>query len=674
MTATIQKEIETLREQLRRHNRLYYVEAAPEISDLEFDKLLKRLELLEQQHPEYDSPDSPSHKVGGEPIGEFTTVVHRVQMLSIDNAYEESALLDFDQRVRDSLAQEQVEYTLEFKIDGVALALIYEDGRLVQAVTRGDGRQGDDVTHNARTLGGVPLRLSGKNIPRVLEVRGEALISNADFAHIRAKQEAGGEIPFANSRNASAGSLKLRDPKECARRKLRFLGHGLGYFEDFEVSSYIDFLNKVKSFGLPVTPNVQCAQGIDNVLASIGTMIEDMVALEFEVDGIVVKVDDFAMQQQLGATSKSPRWVIAYKWERYEACTKVDSIWVSVGKTGALTPIAELAPVEIAGTTVSRASLHNRDQLKLLGVRVGDHVIVEKAGKIIPHVVRVEEHLRDGTETEFQFPTACPACGTPVIQDEGGVYIRCPNPTCAAQIRGTLRHFASRGSMDIEGLGEKLVEQLYEAGHVANISDLYRLHEKHEQLLQLERMGEAKLGKLLRAIEASKQQPLWRMLTGLNVRHVGATNARILADHFGELDTIVAQSEETLARVDEIGPIIAAAVFAFFKSEAGIQLIEDLRGFGLNFGAPVENAETVQRAGVLDGVTVVVTGSIDGHSRDDMKELVISHGGKPGNSVSTKTDLVVAGEKAGSKLAKANELGIKVLSPGEFFKQLSLDP
>ena len=423
-----------------------------------------------------------------------------------------------------------------------------------------------------------------------------------------------------------------------------------------------------------MTPNVQSARGIDNVLKSIATMIEDMGALEFEVDGLVVKVDDFAMQQQLGATSKSPRWVIAYKWERYEACTQVDSIWVSVGKTGAMTPIAELQPVEIAGTTVSRASLHNRDQLELLGVREGDHVIVEKAGKIIPHVVRVEEHMRDGREREYQFPASCPECQTPAVQDDGGVYIRCPNPICPAQIRGTLRHFASRGSMDIEGLGEKLVEQLYDNGFVTSVADLYQLHKKQDELLALDRMGQGKLHKLLTGIEASKKQPLWRLLTGLNIRHVGSTNARILADHFGELDTIISQTEESLAEVDEIGPIIAASIFAFFKSEAGLQLIAELKTFDLNLGQPVDRSSATNEDAALTGKTVVVTGSIEGYSRDAVKELVRSHGGKPGSSVSKKTDLVVAGEKAGSKLAKANELGIEVMSPTEFFKLLSLDP
>lgn len=673
MTAAIQKEIESLREELWRHNRLYYVEATPEISDLEFDKLLKKLEQLELDNPEYDSPESPTHKVGGEPIGDFATIVHRVPMLSIDNAYEESAIADFDQRVRDAFDAEKIAYTVEFKIDGVALALVYEGGRLTQAVTRGDGRQGDDVTHNARTIGGVPLKLTGKKIPDVLEVRGEALISNADFAHIRAQQEAGGENPFANSRNASAGSLKLRDPKECARRKLRFLGHGLGYHEGLQIESYNDYLSKLRAFGIPVTPNVQSAVGLEGVMKSVNKMIDDMGALEFEVDGLVIKVDDFAMQQELGNTSKSPRWLVAYKWERYEASTKVDSIWVSVGKTGQMTPIAELEPVEIAGTTVSRASLHNRDQLELLGVRVGDHVIVEKAGKIIPHVVRVEEHLRDGSEKEFQFPKSCPECGTTAVQDEGGVYIRCPSPICPAQVRSTLRHFASRGAMDIEGLGEKLVEQLYDAGHVSTISDLYRLQDKPDELLELERMGQGKLNNLLTGVEKSKQQPLWRLLTGMNIRHVGSTNARILADQFGELDTIVQQTEESLADVDEIGPIIAASVVEFFQSETTKELVEELRGFGLNFGSPVEKNSAADGPQPLDGKTVVVTGSIEKYSRDEMKELVRKYGGKPGGSVSKKTDLLVAGEKAGSKLKKAQDLGVEVMTPDEFFKLLSLD-
>ena len=424
MSKQVKVEIEKLRHELEKHNRLYYVDAQPEISDLEYDKLFKRLEQLEQEHPKYDSPDSPTHKVGGEPIDGFETVPHRLPMLSIDNVYDEQALFDFDERVRKLLDADVVEYTVEYKIDGVALALIYEEGRLVQALTRGDGRQGDDITHNARTVGGVPLRLEGKSPPALLEVRGEAYIANSDFSRLRAEQEAKGETVFANPRNTTAGALKLLDPKLCAARKVRFLAHGIGAHEGLELNTHIAYLDALRKMGLPTTPAVEARTGIEATLELAHVLMDDLHTLDVEVDGLVVKVNNFHERETLGNTSKSPRWLVAYKWEKYESVTQVEEIGIQVGKTGALTPVAHLVPVEIAGTTVSRASLHNRNELDRLGVMIGDWVVVEKAGKIIPHVVRVEEHRRDGTETEFHFPDRCPECGSEVAQDEGGVYIR----------------------------------------------------------------------------------------------------------------------------------------------------------------------------------------------------------------------------------------------------------
>ena len=669
MSDTPQEKIEFLRTEIRRHNRLYYVDARPELSDREFDQLLQQLQELEQQHPEFDSPNSPTKKVGGEPIDGFVTVPHRQPMLSIDNVFDEAGLEAFDKRMCQDLEVDSVQYSIEYKMDGVALALIYEEGILTQALTRGDGAQGDDVTHNARTVGGVPLRLNTPNPPPILEIRGEALIANADFAEIVAGQEAAGENPYRNPRNASAGALKLRDPKECAKRKLRFLAHGLGYREGFECENYDQFLAAIRGFGLPVTPNVQTANGLTEAKAAIQNMIADLQMLEFEVDGLVIKVDSLKQQQQLGATSKAPRWVVAYKWERYEAVTKVREILISVGKTGTLTPYVELDPVEIAGTTVARASLHNRDQIQRLDIRNGDTVVVEKAGKIIPHVVRVEPQHRNGSEKEFVFPDTCPDCQTGVIQDEGGVYIRCPNPNCPAQIRQTLIHFASRGAMDVDGLGEKLVGQLLDVGLISGIADLFTLHERREQILAMERMGEKSADRLLAGIEVARTRPLWRLLTGLNIRHVGASNARVLADRFGTLDEIRAQSAEQLNAVDEIGPIIAESVAAFFKTPATVELVEHLRMQELNFGAPV--AETNDGPKVLDGMSVVVTGTITGYSRDEMKDLIRQHGGKASGSVSKKTSLLVAGENAGSKLQKAKDLGVEVIQLADFLARLN---
>ncbi|WP_166826124.1 NAD-dependent DNA ligase LigA [Thalassoroseus pseudoceratinae] len=673
MSARVKTKIEKLRTELERHSRLYYVEARPEISDLEFDKLLKELEQLEQKHPEYDSPDSPTKKVGGEPISGFETVDHRVPMLSIDNVYDEAGVIEFDKRVRKLLPDQKLHYTVEYKIDGVALALLYVDGELKRGVTRGNGEQGDDITHNARTVGGVPLRLAGKNPPKELEIRGEAYIGNADFAKLVAEQEQRGEQPYANSRNAAAGALKLLDPKLCAKRKIRFIAHGVGYY-DHDFKTHQKYLASLAKMGVPVTPNVEAFETIESALERAHVLAEDIHSLDFEVDGIVIKVDEFSLRDQLGSRGKSPRWVIAYKWERYEAATKVNSITVQVGKTGTLTPVAELDPVQIAGTTVARSSLHNWDEIHRLGVQVGDHVIVEKAGKIIPHVVRVEEHLRDGTEKPFPQPTECPECAADVTQDEGGVYLRCVNPQCPAQLRETLRYFASREGMDIDGLGIKLVEQLLEADLLRSIPDLYRLSSKREEILQLERMGEKSVDKLLAGIEQSKAQPLWRLLTSLNIRHVGASSARLLADRFGTMDELQSQDETAIADVDEIGPVIAHSVHSFFASEVGKTLIDELRELGLNFGEPVEKTESGANSGVLAGKTVVVTGKLSELDRNGAKELIHQHGGRASGSVSKNTDYLVAGEKAGSKLSKAEEYGVKVLTEREFLDLIGESP
>jgi DNA ligase (NAD+) len=665
MSSSIKAEIERLREEINRHNHLYYVEARPEISDLDFDRLLKRLEELERKYPEYDSPDSPTHKVGGAPVEGFETVTHRLPMLSIDNVYDEDGVREFDTRIRKLIEPgEHIDYVVEYKVDGVAVALVYENGSLVQGVTRGDGRQGDDITHNARTLIGLPLRLRGKTHPKVFEVRGEALITNADFAHIRAAQAAAGEQPFANSRNATAGALKLLDPKLCAQRRVRFFAHSFGYIEPDEFKTHSEFLAFVAKCGIPTTPRIKVLPGIDEVLAHCQELMEQIHELDFEVDGFVIKVNDLDQRRRMGATSKNPRWLIAYKFEKYEGTSRIEDITIQVGKTGTLTPVAHLHPVEIAGTTVSRASLHNRDELTRLGVKIGDWVVVEKAGKIIPHVVRVEEQRRDGSERDFHFPTKCPECHTSVEKDEGGVYIRCPNPNCPAQLRESVRFYASRAAMDIEGLGIKLIEQLIDAGLVKSFADIYRLKDRRDELTNLERMGEKSVDNLLEGIAASRERPLWRLLTGLNIRHIGTRTAQILADEFGTLDEIIQQSAERLSAVLEIGPVIAQSVYDYFHSKIGEQIVGELREMGLNFGSPV----TKKAAGVLTGKTIVVTGTLQKYSRDEIKELIHTHGGKPAGSVSKQTDFVVAGEKAGSKLDKAQALGIRVLSEDEFEK------
>ena len=662
-------EIERLRAEIERHNALYYVEGRTEISDLEFDRLLKRLVELETQHPEWATPDSPTRKVGGEPIAGFVTVTHRVPMLSIDNEYDEAGVREFDKRVRKLLGSDDpVDYFCEYKIDGVALSLIYERGSLVQGVTRGDGRQGDDVTHNARTIQGVPLRLRMEQPPDLLEIRGEAYISNADFAHLRARQVAAGESPFANPRNATAGALKLLDPQLCAARRLRFYSHSVGATSQEVQSTQMAFVQQAAQAGIPVTPRARVVRGIDAAIEYCHELLEEIPGLDCEVDGFVIKVNELALRERLGTTSKSPRWVVAYKFEKYEGVSRIEAIEVQVGKTGTLTPVAHLQPVEIAGTTVSRASLHNSDEIERLGVRVGDWVVVEKAGKIIPHVVRVEEHRRDGSEMLFSFPQHCPDCDSDVSKDEGGVYIRCHNSECPAQLREGVRYFASRAAMDIEGLGIKLIEQLVKAGLVRSFADVYRLRDRRAELLALERMGEKSVDNLLEGIETSKSRPLWRLLTGLNIRHVGVRTAQILADHFGTIDALLEQTPEQLATVEEVGPIMAQSIYDHFHEPRVQNLLQQLRELGLNFGTPVEHKPANAGSGVLAGKTVVVTGSLVRFTREQINEWIHTHGGKPAGSVSKKTDYVVAGEKAGSKLEKAQALGIPVLTEDQFLE------
>ncbi len=667
--ASAREEIEHLRAEIRRHDALYYQQASPEISDREYDRMMRRLKELEESHPNLQSPDSPTQKVGGAPIDGFVTVEHRVPMLSIDNAFSEAELAEFGARVVKLIGPEPVEWVIEYKVDGVALSLIYEKGHLVRAVTRGDGRRGDDVTHNARTMRGVPLQLIG-DVPDVLEVRGEAFIGNHDFAQLQAEMTAAGEEPLKNSRNATAGAIKLLDPKLCAHRKLRFFAHSVGSLEGATYATHWEFLQAIHAMGIPSVSKTSLQPSFDVAVAHTQKLMEDLHELDFEVDGIVLKVNDLAVREQLGMTSKSPRWVIAYKWEKYEAETQIEQIQISVGKTGALTPVACLKPVEIAGTTVSRASLHNHDEIERLGVQINDWIIVEKAGKIIPHVVRVEVHKRDGTQIPFEFPTECPVCQTPVVKDEEGVYIRCPNPDCPAQLREGLRYFASRAAMDIEGLGIKLIEQLTDAKILTSFSDIYRLKDRREDMLKLERLGEKSIDNLLAGVEASKKQPLWRLLTALNLRHVGTRTAQQLAERFGTMEILAAQTEEQLSQVDEVGSVIAKSVATFFASDYGKRIISELSDLGVNMGdAAAAAAIAAERAaGRLIGKTLVVTGTLVRFKRDEIAELIRKHGGKSASSVSKKTDYVVAGTDAGSKLTKAQELGVPVMTEEQFLE------
>jgi len=866
-------EIARLRELIRYHDRKYYVEAAPEISDLEYDRLMERLKKLEAEHPELVTPDSPTQRIGDRPVEGLQQVRHRVPMLSIENTYSLDELRSYGERIARLLPGQRIEWVVELKVDGVAISLVYENGLLVCGVTRGDGLTGDDVTHNVRTVRGIPLRLQGDSLPPLLEVRGEVYMTNSDLVLLNQELNREGQEKkrlFANTRNAAAGSIRLLDPRECAKRKLRFFCHSIGAAEGITFNTHMEFLQRMQSYGLPVTPHVKCFDSFERAVEHCQSFVERLHELDFEIDGLVLKVNDLRQREQLGSTAKAPRWLIAYKFEKYEATTTVKDIRVQVGKTGTITPVADLEPVEIAGTVVSRASLHNADEIERKDVRIGDVVVVEKAGKIIPHVVRVEKHLRDKPLRKFVFPSECPECRTKLVKDEGGVYIRCPNLQCPAQLKERILFFASRSAMDIEGLGEKLVDKLVSEGIVRNYADLYRLtveqltglkwilewgrplaeeiiqgierskthgpvwllralviakvrnryainkqyaellinhfggikafmqanwqeiasvpgvppliaeityrwlHEEigWKRILDLERagvitelrpskaggrgpielasdagtcavdrlgaeefkrrltyyadgvidiecandgkvtskkVGIASLGqtriaqlvdeglvrdyadlyrltverlaclercvqmsdkearKLLEQIAASKNRGLARLLVGLSIPHVGASVATTLASRYGSMRALCEASVEELTNIPDIGPVIAQSVYDYLHSPFGRKVVEDLREVGVKMesvGGPSA------AAGPLAGKTFVVTGTLKRYSREQIHAVIAEHGGRPASNVSAKTDYLIAGDNPGSKLAKARELGVRILSEDEFEKLL----
>jgi DNA ligase (NAD+) len=583
-------------------------------------------------------------------------------MLSIENTYTEQELRDFFARVRRLLPGERIEWVVELKVDGVASSVRYDNGLLSQAVTRGNGEVGDDITHNARTLRGLPQRLRGTSVPPMLEVRGEIYMTNSDLVRLNEQRVADGEAEFKNPRNVSAGSIRLLDSKLCAQRRLRFFCHGMGYCEGVDVTDHMQFLELVRQSGIPTTPHVQCFDSDEAVSAHCNQLVENLHDLDFEVDGLVIKVNSLDQRNRLGSTAKAPRWVIAYKIEKYEAVTRLVEIKTQVGKTGTITPVGELEPVQLAGTTVSRASLHNLDEIRRKDIRVGDWVVVEKAGKIIPHIVRVEKHRRESDTPEFQFPTHCPECGEALTRDPSGVYIRCTSSQCPAQWRQRLRYFASRDCMDIEGLGDKLVNQLVDAELVNSYAALYGL--TLQNLLTLDRLGQKSAENLLQGMEASKNRGLARVLNAISIRHVGQRVAQVLARRFGSAERLLLATETELAATDEIGPIIAKSVYDFCQSEEGRQIFEQLREAGVSLESSEE--DRVNQDGALAGKTIVVTGTLQQYSRDEIERLIERLGGRAASSVSKKTDLVVAGESAGSKLEKAKQLGIRILTEDEF--------
>ncbi|MFT3787762.1 MAG: NAD-dependent DNA ligase LigA [Tepidisphaeraceae bacterium] len=659
--------IHALRDDIRTHDYAYYTLAKPTISDQAYDALMRELIELEKEHPDLVTPDSPSARVGGEPIDKFKSIEHSQPMMSVDNTYNEEDFRAFDERVRKALDIEVVCYSIEPKIDGVACSLRYEAGTLVYAATRGDGRRGDDITHNVRTIRSVPLTLhaSGKKttIPDVLEVRGEVFMDNATFQKINLRQAELGKETFANPRNFTAGTLKQLDPAIARQRHLRFAAHGLGEFAGIEAASYFELMQRLHTLGIPLPENQQRVEGADAAWNVIQKFADLRGKLDYATDGMVIKVDDLEQRRVLGVTSKSPRWAIAFKYPAERVKTKLLGVTWQVGKNGTLTPVAELAPVFVAGTTVKRATLHNVEQIEQRDLRVGDTVVIEKAGEIIPQVVQaiVEDRAKDAAPIEK--PTKCPSCGEPVEKDGDTPYLRCFNPACPAQLKQRIEWFAGRNQMYIDGLGEKIVEQLIDKGQVKTFADLYRL--TRDNLLTLERMGEKTADNLLAALEASKSRDLGRVLAGIGIHHVGNSVSELLAQHFGSFDALAAATVEQIDDIPGIGEEIAKSVHEFFASKSGKHVIDELKAVGID---PKSEPRAKAAGGPLEGMSVVVTGTLEQFDRSTIEQRIKDLGGKASGSVSKKTAFLVAGEKAGSKLDKAKELGVKVMTEAEFIE------
>ncbi|MEQ6388139.1 NAD-dependent DNA ligase LigA [Bacillaceae bacterium S4-13-58] len=658
------QKIEALSEELNRYNYEYHVLDSPTVPDVEYDKKMRELMELEEKFPEFQSPDSPSQRVGGEPLESFQKVQHIIPMLSLGNAFNDQELRDFDRRVREGTNKE-VTYVCELKIDGLAVSLRYEEGVFVQGATRGDGTEGEDITHNLRTIKSIPLRL---NHPESIEVRGEAFMPKKSFVALNEAKEERGEDPFANPRNAAAGSLRQLDPKIAASRNLDIFLYGIGYWEYTKKSTHSDRLDYLKELGFKTNPEWKRCKNIEEVIEYVNSWLERRPKLSYEIDGIVVKVDQLDVQEELGFTAKSPRWAIAYKFPAEEVVTILRDIELSVGRTGVITPTAILEPVKVAGTTVQRASLHNEDLIREKDIRIGDTVVIKKAGDIIPEVVRVIEDQRTGEQQPYAMPTECPACGSKLVRLEEEVALRCINPNCSAQLKEGLIHFVSRNAMNIEGLGEKVIIQLFDHQLIHTISDIYKL--EREELLKLERMGEKSVQNLLDAIEASKQNSMEKLLFGLGIRHVGAKAAKTLSEQFQTMERLMNASYDELVAIYEVGDKMADAVVRYFEEPHARELIEDLKSLGLNleYKGLIKSDQAFDS--VFSGKTIVLTGTMESYSRNEAKELIESLGGKVTSSVSKSTDLLIAGKDAGSKLDKAKKLEIEIWSEAQLMAAL----
>jgi DNA ligase (NAD+) len=659
----IREEHAELSRQLHHHNHLYHSLDAPQISDVEYDHLMYQLLKIEKEFPDLVSPASPSQRIGSSPESGFSQIAHSQPMLSLENAFNDDDLREFDARLKRFLASDEpIEYLCEMKLDGVAIELVYRQGQLQHASTRGDGLVGEAITANARTIGSIPLQLQTE-APQLLEVRGEVYMELAPFRQLNEQRRDEGEKTFANPRNATAGSLRQLDPRVTANRPLTISCYGLGEIDAAQPpTSQFEMLRKLRDWGLRVNlETVALADDINGVLKQYQRLLAQRDSLPFEIDGMVVKVNSFALQQELGEKSRTPRWAIACKFPPRQEETLLESVRFQVGRTGAITPVANLSPVSVGGVTVSSASLHNWDEIERLGIKIGDRIIVERAGDVIPDIVKVVIEKRNGNEQPIPEPTTCPACGSPVSRETGEVVPRCQGLACPARLKESIKHFASRGAMDIEGLGDRFVEQLLQTGLVRSLADLYRLSK--EDFFRLERMGDVLAEKLLMAIDTSRKRPLERLLFGLGIRHVGVHLAKILSRRFGSLEGLRRASRETLLETHEIGPQVADSLQAFFADEHNLQILAKLEASGVQ-----PETDSAPRGTSLSGKVFVFTGKLERFSRSEGEELVEQHGGRASGSVSKKTDYLIAGPGAGSKLAKAEQLGVNVLSEGDFLQ------
>lgn len=665
--------VNELRKKILDADNKYYVLAEPDISDLEYDMLMKELQTIEKEYPELQTPDSPTNRVGGTITNEFPSVIHDVPMLSLANSYDEQDLYEFDKRIKNLLKGEKYQYVCELKFDGAAVTLIYRDGFFVQGATRGDGFQGDEITANLKTIRSIPLKLEASKIFKNLniEVRGEVFIKKDDFEKINEKQQQAGEKLYANARNTCAGTLKLKDSSIVASRNLNMFCYSLRHRDEAEqrkLKSHYENMQILKKLKFPANDKTEIKTSIEDVIKFCNKVEGYRDLLPYEIDGVVVKIDSLEQQEMIGSIAKSPRWAIAYKFKAKQAETKLKKITLQVGRIGTITPVAELEPVFVAGSTISRATLHNADEIKRKDIREGDFVKIEKGGDVIPKVVEVIKEKRPANSKPFKMPDKCPVCGSMLERPEGEANYYCINNQCPAQVQGRIEHFVARGAMDIEGLGFSIIERFIELGYLHDISDIYKLKQNEKKLKELERFGERSIDNLFKGIEKSKERPFEKVLFAIGIRHVGDRTARILAKHFQSVDNLEKASKEEIENVHEIGPKIAESVYDFFRNKNNLSLVDKLKKAGLKFesessGKPASNK--------LVGLTFVLTGTLEKYKRDEAKKIIEELGGNVASSVSRKTSYVLAGAEAGSKLDKAEQLGVKVLTEDEFEKMIA---